>query len=191
MDQDEQDKQQQRINRHHDEESDIRSRPTIPAPGNQPDQLQQPNAPPQPASTRSVPSSRWIAPTTGNPDLDPALGESTRIDLREPRNPLTPQGMLFDVRQLRDPRSGNTYDPRCPPGARFDPFGPPDPSQVGPGRGPEPSVQFGVPDPDHFAPPGNPQGPFGAGGKSLKGPWPPGRPGGFPPPGGAGGSPFL
>lgn len=193
MDQNERDKQQQRLNRHRDEESDIRSRPAIPTPGEQPDQQQLPNAPPQPATRRGPSSSQLILPRTGNPDLDPALGQRTDIDLRQP-NPLTPQGMLFDPRQLHNLHpEQNRQDLACPPGARFDPFGPPDPSLVGPGRGPLPSSQYGVPDPDHLPPPGTQQDPFIARGKSIKGPWPPGpgRSGGFPPPGGAGGSPFL
>lgn len=36
-----------------------------------------------------------------------------------------------------------------PPGARFDPYGPPD---IGPQRGPRRG--FGTPDPDHLPPPG-------------------------------------
>lgn len=182
-----------------DEDQDEHTRPGIPRPGEQPDQQQQPFAPPQHGSSGpSLPNrgpSHGILPThpTGNPDLDPA-GMSPRqyIDPRQ-HNPLTPQGMLYDPRQLLDQQ--RAYDPQhpninVPPGARFDPFGPPDPSQVGPGRGPQPSSQFGVPDPDHFVPPGVPR----LQGKTLKGPWPPGGrggPGGFPPPGGSGGSPFM
>lgn len=185
------DQQRQRLNRHADEEQDTRSRPGIPAPGLQQDQQQQTNAPPQPTDRRSCPSQQWIAPRTGNPDLDPAFGSGPQVNLRE-RDPLMPQGMLYDPRQLLEARRGpgnSGSGSMLPPGARFDPFGPPDPSQVGPGRGPTPSSQFGDPDPDHFAPPGMPD-PFGSGraAKSFKGPWPPG---GFPPPGGAGGSPFL
>lgn len=178
-----------------DEDQDEHTRPGIARPGEQPDQGQQPFAPPQPggggppAPSRAFPSGY----PTGNPDLDPAgMTPRQHIDPRQP-NPLTPQGMLYDPRQLLDQRRG--YDPQhpninVPPGARFDPFGPPDPSQVGPGRGPAPAGQFGVPDPDHFEPPGVPR----LIGKTLKGPWPPGSrggPGGFPPPGGSGGSPFM
>ena len=185
-------------NRRKDEEEDRRSRPGIPPPGKQIDHQQQPNAPPQPESTQPSRSSLWIPPSTGNPDLDPAaLNQGQRIDLRE-RDPLIPRGMIYDPRQLLDhqrrPQSGG-YSPEVgylPPGARFDPFGPPDPSQVGPGRPPLPSSQFGVPDPDHLPPPGMPQQQQQQGGKSLKSPWPPrASGGGFPPPGGAGGSPFL
>lgn len=186
-------------NRRKDEEQDKRSRPGIPPPGKQLDQQQQPHAPPQPESTQPSRSSLWIPPTTGNPDLDPAgLHQGQRVDLRE-SNPLTPQGMIYDPRQLLDhqrrPQGGGGGPPEggfLPPGARFDPFGPPDPSQVGPGRGPLPSSQFGVPDPDHLPPPGMPPQQQ-QGGKGLKYPWPPRGPGGggFPPPGGAGGSPFL
>lgn len=139
-------------------------------------------------------SSQWTVPSTGNPDLDPAcLNQGQRIDLRDP-NPLVPQGMIYDPRQLLDqqrrsqhPDLGGSY---LPPGARFDPFGPPDPSLVGPGRGPLPD-SFANPDPDHFMPPGTmPQMPRNA----QKGPKdifraPPGSH--FPPPGGAGGAPFL
>lgn len=170
-----------------DKDSDRLSRPGIPPPGKQPQQQQLPNAPPQPDLRQPVPRSQWIPPSTGNPDLDPPGTQNQRIDLRE-RNPLVPQGMLYDPRQLLDYRT--QPDAGLPPGARFDPYGPPDPSQVGPGRGPLPSHQFGVPDPDHFAPPGVPDPPRNLGGKSLK--WPPSGSGSqFPPPGGAGGTPFL
>lgn len=151
-----------------------------------PPQSEQQNPQAQPTNTRS--SSQWIPPTTGNPDLDPAGSQRQRIDLRDQHvNPLVPQGMLFDPRQLTDHRR-----PDCsvPEGARFDPFGPPDPGQVGPGRGPLPSSQFGVPDPDHLPPPGQPQPRNLGGGKGLKFPWgPPGA--GGPGSGGAGGGPFL
>lgn len=43
-----------------------------------------------------------------------------------------------------------------PPGARFDPFGPPDPDAMPPVRGPRPLGPrggFGDPDPDHLRPP--------------------------------------
>jgi hypothetical protein len=174
-----------------DEDQDEHTRPGIPRPGEQPDQEQQPFAPPQRGQGSPLPtrgSSQMIPPSTGNPDLDPA-GMTPRqyIDPRQ-QNPLTPQGMLYDPRQLLDRQRG--HDPHSninvPPGARFDPFGPPDPSQVGPGRGPLPTSQFGVPDPDHLEPPGAPR----SLGKTLKGPWPPGGRG-FPPPGGSGGSPFM
>lgn len=175
-----------------DKEEDKRSRPGIQPPGNQPDQQQQPHAPPQPDNRRPT-SNQWTPPTTGNPDLDPAsFYQGQRIDLRE-RDPLVPQGMIYDPRQLLDQQRnrGSRPDAGLPPGARFDPFGPPDPSQVGPGRGPLPSSQYGVPDPDHLPPPGQPAPPpLGGGGKSLKFPWPPGGSSRFPPPGGAGGSPF-
>eukprot|EP01006_Ploeotia_vitrea_P046463 TRINITY_DN67028_c5_g13_i1.p1 TRINITY_DN67028_c5_g13~~TRINITY_DN67028_c5_g13_i1.p1 ORF type:complete len:261 (-),score=27.15 TRINITY_DN67028_c5_g13_i1:137-919(-) len=46
---------------------------------------------------------------------------------------------------------GRRIDPRRPPGARFDPYGPgPDGGGFGPGG----MGAFGVPDPDHMAPPG-------------------------------------
>lgn len=173
-----------------DRDQDDHTKPGIPRPGKQPDQQQQPNAPEQPASNPLGRSSQWIPPTTGNPDLDPAgLTTGQTIDLRE-RNPLTPQGMLYDPRHLLDQqrRSPPDYSGQVPPGARFDPFGPPDPSQVGPGRGPRPGHEFGMPDPDHLPPPGVPQQQPRPGGKSLKNPW--GGPG-FPPSGGAGGPPFL
>jgi len=183
-----------------DRDQDEHTRPGIARPGQQPDQQQLPGAPPQP-TLRQPTSSQWIPPTTGNPDLDPA-GQHAPYPLGGGHghnvNPLTPQGMLYDPGQLLDlQRRGNWPDSAVPPGARFDPFGPPDPSTIGPGRGPMPSSQFGAPDPDHFQPPGQPQPPGLGSGKSLKMPWPPGRlggprgPGPFPPPGGAGGSPFL
>lgn len=179
-----------------DRDQDDHTKPGIPRPGKQADQQQQPNAPPQPPSNPLGRSSQWIPPTTGNPDLDPAgLSSNQRVDLRE-RNPLTPQGMLYDPRSLLDQQQQGRPDGSggpggyLPPGARFDPFGPPDPSRVGPGRGPAPDSQFGVPDPDHFAPPGVPQVPGrpNPASKSLKNPW--GGPG-FPPHGGTGGPPFL
>lgn len=179
-----------------DKDQDEHTRPGIPRPGEQPDQEQQPNAPPQPGSRPRGPSlsSQMIPPMYGNPDLDPAgTTHGHPIDLREP-NPLTPRGMLYDPRQLLDQqRQGSRRpDSGVPEGARFDPFGPPDPSMVGPGRGPFPSSQFGVPDPDHFQPPGQYQHPnLGRSNKSLKHPGPPGGPPRFPPPGGSGGSPFL
>lgn len=183
-----------------DKDQNDQSRPGIPRPGQQPDQQQQPEAPPQPASRQTNPSSQWIPPpSTGNPDLDPpgSTGHG-RIDLRE-RNPLTPQGMIYDPRQLLDYQRGQSHPARpdagLPPGARFDPFGPPDPSQVGPGRGPLPSSNFGIPDPDHLPPPGVPQAqPRMPGAKSLKFPGPQG-PRGFGGPGGGGGlgggGPFI
>lgn len=165
----------------------------------QPARQQQQQPQQQPQSQQPLRSStQWIPPTTGNPDLDPAGQQTQRIDLRE-IDPLVPQGMLYDPRHLLDQRRQRQSDlrPDCglPPGARFDPFGPPDPGQVGPGRGPLPSSQFGVPDPDHLPPPGQPQPPNLGTGKSLKFAWPPGKGfgggGHLPPPGGAGGSPFL
>lgn len=149
--------------------------PTLPRPGQQ--------------------TSQWIPPRVGNPDLDPAcLQQGQRIDLREP-NPLIPQGMIYDPRQLLDQQRGSRQPESggrggLPLGARFDPFGPPDPSLVGPGRGPLPDTQFANPDPDHFAPPGIPQIPRNAQKASkdlFRGP----AGSHFPPPGGAGGSPFL
>ena len=175
-----------------DKDTDEHTKPGIARPGDQADQQQQPNAPPQNDQRRPNPSStQWTPPSTGNPDLDPAgLHQQRRIDLSDSRNnPLTPQGMLFDPSQLIDlQRHPRQPDLSVPPGARFDPYGPPDPTQVGPHRGPLPeSTQFGVPDPDHLPPPGMPQ----MGGKSLKSPWQAPRGPHFPPPGGAGGSPFL
>lgn len=71
--------------------------------------------------------------------------------------------MIFDPRDffgLTRPAEKETHpDPRAPPGARFDPLGPPDPDQVGPGRGPKTPMGF-KPNPDHFPPPG-PNGPGG------------------------------
>lgn len=161
-----------------DAEKSSQSQPGIPRPGQQSDQAQDPNAPPQPCSRGESRSSQWIPPTTGNPDLDPPGLETytRRIDLRE-RDPLSPQGMLFDPRQLLDQQRQGRADLSVPPGARFDPFGPPDPDLIGPGRGPLPSSRFGEPDPDHLPPPGVPQlnprqGGFKQpGGKNL--PWPP------------------
>lgn len=146
------------LNRDKDRDQNEQSRPTIQPPGQQPDQQQLPNAPPQalnrPAASRS---SQWIPPSTGNPDIDPVgITQAQRIDLRE-TNPLTPQGMLYDPSQLLDGRRQPNPIVGLPPGARFDPFGPPDPDQVRPGHGPNPSFQFGVPDPDHLPPPGVPQ----------------------------------
>lgn len=157
-----------------DKDQDEHSRPGLPRPGKQPGQ--QPHAPP-------------FAPTT-NPDLDPACSQQgQRIDPRQP-NPLVPQGMLFDPRQLLDHRyptnPGHPIDPSHPPGARFDPYGPPDIDLVVPGR--HPPSTFGNPDPDHLPPPGVPQLPP-MGGKNLPGRGPLGSR--FQPPGGAGGSPFL
>ena len=40
-----------------------------------------------------------------------------------------------------------------PPGARFDPFGPPEPDAILPVRGPRPNRIGGDPDPDHLPPP--------------------------------------
>lgn len=159
--------------RHNDREKDRRTGPGIPRPGQQPDQQQDPNAPPQPDSRESTRSSLWIPPTTGNPDLDPAGSQlhSRRIDLREP-DPLTPQGMIYDPRQLTNPQRQPDYN--LPPGARFDPFGPPGPDEVGPGRGPTPSSFYGEPDPDHFQAPGMPQLPRHRGKNLSKMPWPPG-----------------
>lgn len=184
-----------------DRDQDEQTRPGIARPGEQPDQQQIPSAPPQPESRHQTSSSRWIPPTSGNPDLEPAGQHGSYFNpsgVGNPNvNPLTPQGMIYDPGQLLDlQRRGSRPDTSVPPGARFDPFGPPDASLVGPGRGPLPSSQFGVPDPDHFQPPGQPQQPPLGGGKSLKFPWPPGgrgsgSSGAFPPPGGAGGSPFL
>ena len=185
-----------------DNDQDEHTRPGIAPPGGQPDQQQIPFAPPQRSPGDGGParsSNRWIPPTTGNPDLDPAgLGTSRSGPPGGLGNPLTPQGMIYDPGQLLDmQRAGRYPDSAVPPGARFDPFGPPDPSLVGPGRGPMPSSSFGDPDPDHFVPPGQPQPPNLGARKSLKFPWPPGSgrgpngPGGFPPFGGAGGSPFL
>lgn len=183
------------MDRHNDNEKDKLSKPGIPRPGKQVDQQQIPGAPSQPEDQRGS-SSQWIPPSTGNPDLDPNFGNQT-IDLRErTRNPLIPQGMLIDQRQLMEHQRRQSHPDRdggrgsLPPGARFDPYGPPDPSQVGPGVGPLPSAQFGDPDPDHFQPPGVPQLPNRSrlpANKSLKFP----GPNNFPPPGGAGGSPFL
>lgn len=141
--------------RHNDKDSDKKSEPGIRRPGQQDDQQQDPNAPPQPESRRSNRSSQIVMPSTGNPDLDPVgLTNPGRIDLRE-TNPLVPQGMLYDPRQLLD-QQRNTSQPGAglPPGARFDPYGPPDPDLVGPGRGAQPDTTFGNPDPDHFQPPG-------------------------------------
>lgn len=175
-----------------DREEDKYTKPGIPRPGEQDDQKQQPFAPPQPEVKHASKSSQWGVPSTGNPDLDPgSFQQGQRIDLRE-RDPLVPQGMHFDPRQLLDQqrRSQQTGTGLPPPGARFDPFGPPDPALVGPGRGPLPDSQFGIPDPDHLPPPGVPQIPQNAR-KGLKHPFggPPGSH--FPPPGGAGGGPFL
>lgn len=179
-------------------------RPGIPGPGEQPDQQQDPNAPPQPPTRGTNPLNRWQVPSTGNPDLDPVgLTNPARIDLRE-RDPMMPQGMLFDGRQLLDQHRGR--DPGLPglvpppPGARFDPFGPPDPDSVGPGRGPRPGShhQFGVPDPDHMPVPGMPEleNNQQRASKTLKDPhFPPRRGPLGGPPGGAGGlgggPPFL
>lgn len=173
-----------------DNDQDKQSQPGIPPPGKQLDQQQQPNAPPQPQSRQSG-SSQWTPPS-GNPDLYPA-GHTQRIDLRE-RNPLEPQGMLYDPRQLLDHQRANRPDVSgVPEGARFDPFGPPDPDLVGPGRGPRPSGAFANPDPDLFMPPGQQQPPQLARKslKSLKDPtqFPPGPPSGRPG-GGLGGGPF-
>lgn len=177
------------LNRDKDRDQDKQSRPTIGPPGQQPDQQQIPGAPPQaPNRPTPSPSSQWIPPSTGNPDLDPAgLHQARRVDLRD-INPLTPQGMLYDPRQLIDRQREPNPMGGVPPGARFDPFGPPDPNQVGPGRGPDPASQFGVPDPDHLPPPGIPQA-----NKSLKHPF--SRPGGGPGGGSGGfggfGGPFI
>lgn len=186
-----------------DRDQDDHTRPGIPRPGQQQDQQQVPLAPLQPDARQQSRSNQWIPPTTGNPDLDPAavhnpLGPLGGQTGNPNVNPLTPDGMLFDPRRLidsREPSGGINPNMSIPPGARFDPFGPPDPSMVGPGRGPFPDSNFGNPDPDHFQPPGQPQPPNLGGGKGLKFPWPPGRRGGpgcgFPPPGGSSGSPFL
>ena len=114
------------------------------------------DGPAQPSRTQ------WIPPTTGNPDLDPA-GIGPRPDLRS-NNPLIPRGMIMDPKDLIDQRFGKRAEPDAsyPPGARFDPYRPPDPSMVGPGRGPKPErgpTGFKGPNPDHFPPPG-PSGPF-------------------------------
>lgn len=176
-----------RMEPNRDNEDDERSKPGIQRPGQQPDQKQLAHAPPQPRPAElSSRSSQWIPPTTGNPDLDPAgVHPQGSIDLRE-RDPLVPQGMIFDPGQLLDYQRPSQPDFNLPPGARFDPFGPPDPSQVGPGRGPPPSFQFGTPDPDHQIPPGMPQSRNA--GKTFKDLGLGSR---FPPPGGAGGSRFL
>lgn len=144
-----------------DSDDNDQTRPGIPRPGQQPDQRQDPNAPPQPSSRDVSQSSLFIPPSTGNPDLDPVgFNNPGRIDLREP-NPLVPQGMLYDPRQLLDQQrrqsQPNPSSPSSilPPGARFDPYGPPDPNLVGPGRGALPD-HFAGPDPDHFQPPGIP-----------------------------------
>lgn len=181
-----------------DKDQDEHSRPGIARPGNQPDQRQLPNAPPQPDTRQPSSSSGMVPIGTGNPDLDPAcMGPSQRIDLRQ-RNPLVPQGMMFDPSQLHPShaRSDSRPDPQnLPPGARFDPFGPPDPGEIIPGRhGIIPSSRFGETDPDHFQPPGIPQDPMG---KSVKSPFsrPPNRPPGGGPPGsgpfGGFGGPFV
>lgn len=183
------------VDRHNDKEDDKHTKPGIPRPGEQPDQLQQPEAPPQPRDIRPG-SSQWIPPTTGNPDLDPCSGhQRPDFPYSQQRNPVTPQGMLFDPNQLLESRRREDFarpgSGICPPEARFDPFGPPDPDSFGPGRRPMPSSQFGVPDPDHLPPPGMPQqsnrppNPFGS--KSLKFPGPPNNQ----PFGGSGGGPFL
>lgn len=180
--------------RRDDDDTDDKSKPGIPRPGSQEDQQQNPNAPSQP-QLRNPTRSNIILPSTGNPDLNPAgLTNPYPIDLRE-RNPLVPQGMLFDPRQLLDQqRRSSQPHPNLPPGARFDPFGPPDPDLVGPGRGPLPdSTHFANPDPDHFQPPGlPPQNP-----DRRKGPFPLKNPtrgpfGGPDGPGGPGfGPPFV
>lgn len=178
-----------------DDTREGQNQPGLPRPGKQVDQSQQEFAPPQPGSRGPSSSTQMIPPMTGNPDLDPAglTAQSHRIDLRQ-RNPLSPDGMLYDPRRLLDSQRHGHGQPQgpefnVPPGARFDPFGPPDPDQVGPGRGPHPSSQFGVPDPDHFAPPGVNPHKMPQPGKGLKQPWPPGGPGSNWPKGPGG--PFL
>jgi hypothetical protein len=83
----------------------------------------------------------------GRSDLDPLGGVGT--------------GMIADPRGFRNPirgPPGGNY-PGLPPGARFDPFGPPQPGQgprppPGPGPGPPGAApNWGVPNPDHEQPP--------------------------------------
>jgi len=79
-------------------------------------------------------------PSVGGPlgrsDLDPLGGVGA--------------GMLADPRGFRNPRMGpGGLNPgQMPPGARFDPFGPPNPARPGAGTG-----QWAVPNPDHEPPP--------------------------------------
>lgn len=72
--------------------------------------------------------------------------------------------MLMDPRHRRPPIQpgipGNLPRGAVPPGARFDPFGPPPPEQIPPpgvGVWPRhgPRGGFGDPDPDHLPPPGS------------------------------------
>lgn len=152
-----------------DKDTDKRTDPAINPQGT--DQQQ-----PRPLPQSRKQSQQWIPPTSGNPDLDPHI--RTNVDLRE-HNPLVPRGMIFDPSQLIDSQRNpdrHPHSPRniLPPGARYDPIGPPDPSSVGPGRSPRPGHEFAVPDPDHFQPPGmpsmkrlgkgGPPGPTGMGG---------------------------
>lgn len=66
-------------------------------------------------------------------------------------------GMLMDPRhqrpQIQPGIPGNLPPGAVPPGARFDPFGPPPPEQIGRPR-PQPRGGFGDPDPNHLPPPG-------------------------------------
>lgn len=68
---------------------------------------------------------------------------------------LDPLGRGFGGGMLMDPRRPpvTNLPPGVPPGARFDPFGPPG---LGPGPGGRPRPRFpGEPDPDHLRMPGN------------------------------------
>uniref|UniRef100_A0A6M2E5B3 Proteasome inhibitor PI31 subunit n=1 Tax=Amblyomma tuberculatum TaxID=48802 RepID=A0A6M2E5B3_9ACAR len=82
-------------------------------------------------------------PRLGQRDLDPFY-----------HGPPGGGGMIMDPRQLprphhSDPGVGIPGIPRgsIPPGARFDPFGPPRPNVPGP------AMRFSVPNPDHLPPP--------------------------------------
>lgn len=172
------------LNPNKDKDSDEYTNPGIPVPGKQSSQKELPGAPPQPQHRHHPDPSRWIPPISGNPDLDPAGSSQQRIDLRDPtHHPLTPQGMLFDPSQLRNIPHGPPLNPYSgvPEGARFDPYGPPGPLDIGPHGRPVPSSNFADPDPDHFQLPGALRIPLGkTTGKSVlkELPRPPFGPGG-------------
>ncbi len=89
----------------------------------------------------------------GRGDLDPfgrGIGGGMLMDPRHPSRHRPQMGI-----------PGNLPPGAVPPGARFDPFGPPGipdrgfPGRYGgPGRQPGPRGGFGGPDPDHLPPPG-------------------------------------
>jgi hypothetical protein len=95
------------------------------------------------------PQSILIQPPIRQPRPPFGIGRSDLDPFRA--DPLGTGGMIFDPFRNYDSRTIPTNLPRgaVPPGARFDPFGPPNPDDLIPGS----STRVG-PNPNNFKPPG-------------------------------------